>query len=130
MSQFAVLHLTKFKKLDGIGKHIDRTYFKPNVIKEKSCFNEELNSSGENLGKVLGGIKADMEITSRLESNYVNERSVNELKDDVENRIKSGYKKEKKIRSDAVKAVGVILSGSHERMKEICLLYTSDAADD
>lgn len=34
-------------------------------------------------------------------------------------RIASGYKQQKAIRKDAVRAVGVLMSGSHERMKEI-----------
>ena len=41
------------------------------------------------------------------------------LKEAIENRISQGYKGGKKIRKDAVRAMNIVLSGSHERMKEI-----------
>lgn len=39
MDQFAVFHITKFKKLGGIGAHIDRKHIASNVSQEKiaSC---------------------------------------------------------------------------------------------
>jgi len=94
---YAVLHIKKLKSGSGaIGAHIDRKTSPANVIKEKSHLNRELIKS-----------------------------KTGDFRTDVENRIKAGYKmktktgKPRKLRADAVKSVGLILSGSHERMKEI-----------
>jgi len=88
---FAVIHIQKLKSgSGGIGAHIDRKSSPENVIKEKSHLNRELISS-----------------------------PTGDLRTDVDMKIKELYKKNRKIRSDAVKSVGVILSGSHKRMKEI-----------
>jgi hypothetical protein len=90
MEQYAVLHITKFKELGGIGAHLDRNYVQHNVDNSRTHLNEELS--------LYGGI---------------------ELNTAIENRIKEGYKKQKAIRHDAVLAVGVMLTGSHEQMKNI-----------
>jgi len=94
---YAVLHIKKFKSGSGaIGAHIDRKTSPANVIKEKSHLNREL-------------------IPSRT----------GDFRKDVDLRISEGYSmktktgKPRKLRSDAVKSVGLILSGSHERMKEL-----------
>jgi len=90
MEQYAVLHITKFKELGGIGPHLDREYVQHNVDDSKSHLNEELSPWGH------------MELNTA-----------------IENRIQEGYKKQKAIRHDAVLAVGVMLTGSHEQMKKI-----------
>jgi Plasmid recombination enzyme/Toprim-like len=90
MEQYAVLHITKFKELGGIGAHLDRQYVQHNVDDSRSHLNEELSLWGQ------------MELNTA-----------------IENRIQEGYKKQKAIRHDAVLAVGVMLTGSHEQMKRI-----------
>jgi hypothetical protein len=90
----AVLHADKSSGgSTGVGEHIDRIgrHEKPeNVDPERTHLNEHL----------------------------VEPRSKN-LTNDINARIDEGYTKTKAIRKDAVKSVRIILSGSHERMKEI-----------
>jgi hypothetical protein len=77
----------------GVGEHIDRIgrHEKPkNADPERTHLNEQL----------------------------IEPRSKN-LTNDINARIKEGYTKKKEIRKDAVKSVRIILSGSHDRMKEI-----------
>lgn len=90
MKQYAVLHMTKYKGLVGIGAHLDRSYIQHNVDADRVRLNQEL-SGLRNLA----------------------------LEQAVEARIAEGYTQSKAIRKNAVKAVGVIMTGSHERMKEI-----------
>lgn len=89
---FAVLHVTKFSGSGGggIGAHIDRHHIPKNADPARVALNREL----------------------------IQNRSTS-LKKDVEARISEGYKSDRKIRTDAVKAVGVVVSGSHEQMKKI-----------
>lgn len=88
--KYAVLHLDKLNVGGGLGAHIDRKHTPENADPERRHLNQEL-------------------IQSATES----------LKKDIDRRISEGYKSTRKIRTDAVKAVGVILSGSPEQMKEI-----------
>ncbi len=90
MEQYSVLHMIKLKELGGIGMHIDRHYTQHNVDHSRSHLNEELSSYG------------GMELITA-----------------VSIRIEEGYKKPVAIRQDAVKAIGVMLTGSHEQMKKI-----------
>lgn len=90
MKDYSVLHLTKYKGLVGMGAHLDRKYSQHNVDEDRSGLNAEL-SGKEGLS----------------------------LEEAVEARIAEGYKLDKVIRKDAVRAVGVLMSGSHDRMKEI-----------
>jgi hypothetical protein len=90
MEQYTVLHITKFKELGGIGAHLDRQYVQHNVDDSRSHLNEEFSPWGHI-----------------------------ELNTAIENRIQEGYEKQKTIRHDAVLAVGVMLTGSHEQMKKI-----------
>ena len=90
MKDYSVLHLTKYKGLVGMGAHLDRKYIQHNVDEDRSGLNAEL-SGKEGLS----------------------------LEEAVESRIAAGYKLGKVIRKDAVRAVGVLMSGSHDRMKEI-----------
>lgn len=89
MKKFAVLHVTKLD-VGGIGAHIDRKHTPHNADPERAQLNVEFIES-----------------------------STGSLKKDIDKRIAEGYTSERKIRTDAVKAVGVILSGSPEQMKEI-----------
>ena len=91
MQQFAVLHAEKCNTVTkGLGQHIDRQRTPSNADPLKSILNQ----------------------------NLIRPQSDN-LVNDVNNRIAEGYKGKKAIRKDAVKAFRIILSGSHERMKEI-----------
>ncbi len=90
MSQYAVLHIQKNgSQTMALGHHIDRTHTPENADPEKAELNQVLIDHGQNLDRA------------------------------IENRIKQGYKKKTAIRKDAVKSVSLILTGSHDRMKEI-----------
>lgn len=107
-THFAVLHLTKYKALTAIGRHIDLKHLANNVNAKRSHFNEELLD-------ILGAkIVPDK---TELREEWVNKGRT--LQEDVEDRIEQGYIQGKAIRKDAVKAVGVIMTGTHERMKAI-----------
>lgn len=89
--QHVVCHVEKCKTLTvGLGQHIDRLYTAKNVDRERTPLNENLVP-----------------------------RNSDNLVDDVNRRIAESYKGKKVIRKDAVKAFRIILSGSHDRMKEI-----------
>lgn len=92
MGQFSVLHINKYKSLGGIGSHIDRRHIAANVDPLRTHLNED--------------------------SVYIFSSEMN-LEKSVAKRIAEGYTKSRVIRKDAVKALGVIMGGSHERMQEI-----------
>lgn len=89
---FAVLHVKKISGsgAGGIGAHISRKHTPANADPERAHLNQEL----------------------------VKPRS-SSLKKDIDQRIQEGYTSDRKIRKDAVRAVGVILSGSPDQMKKI-----------
>ena len=91
MEKFAVFRIHKLKLLGGIGSHIDRKHTPPNADACQTSLNEELLADKAHVS----------------------------LQEAVEARIQQGYHSSKRIRKDAVKALGLILSGSHQRMKEI-----------
>lgn len=107
---YAVLHITKYKSLGAIGGHIDRKHFSENVNNRLSFLNES------KLGQILGD-EIDSSRTFLCES--LVSSKYNNLEKDVREVISKSYKSTNKIRSNAVLALGVILTGSHERMKEI-----------
>ena len=109
MNDFAVLHISKYKQLGPIGKHIDREYVSTNVDRKKSGFNEELTLT---LGSYIDHSKTHLKEELAAYAHDSLPRA-------VERRIEQGYTKHKAIRKDAVKALGIILTGSHERMKQI-----------
>lgn len=88
--QYAVMHLAKLK-LGGVGAHIDRRHVSPNVNRDYSDLNKE----------------------------YCPFPYGETLKQSINKRIEQGYTSCRKIRKDAVKSVGVILTGSHEQMINI-----------
>ncbi|XWN35400.1 MAG: MobV family relaxase [Roseivirga sp.] len=110
MRQFAVLHITKYKGLARIGSHIDRRHYPLHANKSKSDFNEELL---ETLGLLIAPER------SELNEELLEQRPLLPLPEAIEKRIEEGYTQKRALRKDAVKALGVILSGSHERMKQI-----------
>jgi hypothetical protein len=90
MSQFAVLHIQKNGgQTIALGHHIDRTHIPENADPDKAELNQVLIDHGQNLDRA------------------------------IENRIKQGYTGKTAIRKDAVKSISLILTGSHERMKEM-----------
>ena len=123
MSQYAVLHITKYKELGGIGAHIDRLHVPENANPEKVGFNENLVEYRDaTLLDILGD-------TIDKEKTYLNHlhntKPTQSLSQDVWKRIKEGHTVTNKsgkietIRKDAVLALGIILTGSPERMEEI-----------
>lgn len=91
MAQYAVMHISKCGgSATGIGKHIDRESDPKNADKERRHLNQEL----------------------------IQRRSSN-LNNDIKARIAEGYTQPKAIRKDAVKALTIVLTGSHDQMKEI-----------
>lgn len=91
MSQHVVCHIEKVKgALTTSGQEIDREFTPNNADPNRANLNEQL----------------------------VETKSHN-LTDDVNARIKEGHKGKKALRKDAVKAFKIILSGSHDQMKEI-----------
>lgn len=102
---YAVFHVTKYKQLGGIGHHIDRLGSDP-----------PKREPGEDLHHLLGA-HIDPDRT------HLNEELVphggKSLSACVHVRIAEGYLLDKGIRKDAVKALGIMLAGSHERMKDI-----------
>ena len=92
MGHFSILHITKYKELGGIGSHIDRRNTPANVDPSKKHLNEDMV------------YQFSEEMT---------------LAKSVEQRIIEGYRQTRRIRDDAIWALGIFESGSHERMKEI-----------
>ena len=88
---FATLHTTKLKgNMGGLGNHIDREQIPENV---------DPNLTDQNLEFCADVSKS--------------------LHHSVQDRIEKSYTGKKAIRKDAVKAIAVLLTGSHDRMKEI-----------
>lgn len=86
-----VCHIEKTRgALTEVGQEVDREYTPKNADPERYRLNEQL-----------------VEIRSR------------NLTDDVNARIKEGHKGKKALRKDAVKSFKIILSGSHDQMKNI-----------
>lgn len=97
MAQYAVLHSEKgTSNSGGIGKHIDR--------------NSENKFSFKHADPDRTHLNKNYEITPHCKL---------PLSEAIENRISEGYNGKRKVRSDAVKFVTHVLSGSHEKMKEI-----------
>ena len=90
MTQYSILHMTKYKELGGIGSHLDRKYAQHNIDSSKSHLNEDLS------------IWAHIELNTAIATH-----------------IEQEYQKSEAIRRDAVRAIGVVLTGSHEQMKKI-----------
>ena len=108
---FATFNIKSYKNgLIGIGRHIDRSC---KEVKKTGLYEDEAEKS---LNLELG-LHIDPSRT-HLNEELVDTcgKSLSEL---VDQRISEGYTKEKAIRSDAIKALGLVMTGSHERMKEI-----------
>ena len=91
MNNFVVCHMDKYKQADlgGLGNHIDRTKIPKNADAQRVKNNLELV-------KVTGTLKTM-----------------------VLDRIKNGYQGKRKLRDNAVRCCGFILSGSPDVMQQM-----------
>jgi len=106
MPQFAVLHIQKGKGSGGgLGSHIDRS---------RKVLNADPEKTKDNLHVIQEVGKVKLVNQALFEA-----RQIGKLSELVEGRISKGYKGKKAIRKDAVKYLNVVLTGSHERMKEV-----------
>ena len=96
--QYAVIHVQKHSSTGGsLGNHIERREGMQHTYPHADPSRKSLNYS---LSKLFGYEKMS-------------------LGEAVQDRIKKGYKGEKAIRKDSVKFLSLILTGTHERVKEI-----------
>lgn len=97
VNNYAVLHLQKCKSnVHALGRHILRDYVPNNADPDRLSLNRILVHPGKSL------------------TTAINER------------IEQGYKGKTKLRSDAVKAISLVLTGSHEGMKRLVELGRID----
>jgi len=97
MTQYAVFHSEKSKASGGgLGNHIDRVEGKEHTYPHANPKEKHLNVNFE-----IGGYDKM------------------KLHEAVAHRIKDGVQSKRKIRTDAVRQVKSVLTGSHERMNEI-----------
>ena len=95
---YAVYHMEKGNSSSGgIGNHIDRTEGKEHSYLQVDPARKNLN----------------------IHFDVYEKRNKIPLHEAIEKRISEGYKGEKAIRKDAVKYCTHVLTGSHEKMKEI-----------
>ena len=88
--QFAVLHIEKNGgNVYALGAHIDRSKYPSNADPSRQHLNQIIVKHGPNLNHA------------------------------IQARIKAGYTGQAAIRKDAVKSINLVLTGSHERMKEL-----------
>ena len=97
MTQYAVIHVEKGKGSGGaLGNHIDRTE-----------------------GKEYSFQNADPKFKHLNQNFELNKYSSMPLSTAISRRIREGYTSSRKINDNAVTHLKVILTGSHEKMKEI-----------
>ena len=98
MGNYAVLHSTKGgRSSGGLGNHIDRVEGMEHTYKHADPERKKFN----------------------VNFAVPEERQNMKLSDAINDRIKEGYNGKRKIRTDAVKFTTHVLTGSHEKMKEI-----------
>ena len=97
---FAVMHLNKSSSSSSgsLGNHIDRKYVPKNADEKR----QHLNRYYDPVTKKFSQDKPGTILNQRIKE-----------------RIKSGYKAPRKIRSNAVKSINFILTGTHEDMMRI-----------
>ena len=90
MPQFAVLHIEKGgSSCFALGQHIDRSKMPANADPSRKHENKIIVDHGYNLNKA------------------------------IQERISEGYKGKRVIRKDAVKSLSLVMTGSHEQMKNL-----------
>ena len=94
---YAVFHASKGSGTGGkLGAHIDRDESQKQTFKSADPERKHLNRDLLN-----------------------NEFSKMKISDAIEKKIKEGYKGKRGVRKDAVKFIGMVMTGSHKEMKEI-----------
>lgn len=103
------MRMMKIKSnLNGIGKHIDRAYNGETISPQNANPNEvNKNMHWDNKGNAY----TQKEWTAFTKENPLQKR--------VNDRIREGYKLDKKIRKDAVKAIEYIFTSDNQKMNEI-----------
>jgi hypothetical protein len=110
MGKFAVAHIAKGSKQSGqLGQHIDRNHEVPNADPERSKENRFAVRKGDQIRLV-----DQAEFRKLRDSGQVPGMSKA-----VQQRIDEGHNGQRAIRKDAVTQLNVMLSGSHDQMKEI-----------
>lgn len=118
MNQFAVLHIIKYKgDLSGIGAHIDRLHLPDNVDPNKVAFNETTDEHSRLPFMSIVTNNTKPEEYSLIRDSF--SAPTLTLSEAVWKRIKEGHTVKRIIRKDAVLALGIVLSGSHEQMISI-----------
>jgi Plasmid recombination enzyme len=106
---YAILRVQKLKSFSGIGRHIDRVdaegnnYAPENADKNRLNLNLHWDANGKAFSQ------------NEWRDGLIN----NSLAKRVNDRIKEGYKLEKSIRKDAVKALEYILTSDGRKMSEL-----------
>lgn len=111
--QYCVFHISKYKEIGRIGSHIDRNNLQQTVERIEGIDGKE---SEGNLRELLG---SHIDHSRSHLNEDLSILKCGNLSKDIETRINQGYTGSKAIRHDAVRGLGVMLTGSHERMKEI-----------
>lgn len=101
---FAVLHIEKgtARKAVGLGNHIDRKINVSNADPKRIGMNYTIVQSGD-----------------KMVWKHIKEIDKGSLQKRVDNRIKEDYTGKRAIRKDAVTHLNIVLTGSHEEMKNI-----------
>ncbi|MDE1206034.1 MobV family relaxase [Tenacibaculum larymnensis] len=119
---YAVMRCMKIKSnMNGIGKHIDRSYN-----------GETISPQNANPKEVSKNVHWDDKGNAYSQKEWTAYTKDNPLQKRVNDKIRERYKLDKKIRKDAVKAIEYIFSSDHEKMNEIFKdenLYKSWMAD-
>jgi Plasmid recombination enzyme len=106
---YAIIRVQKLKSFSGIGRHIDRVDAEGNNYAPENADENrlDLNLHWDGNGKAFS------------QNEWRSELSNNPLAKRVNDRIKEGYKLEKSIRKDAVKALEYILTSDGRKMAEL-----------
>lgn len=106
---YAIIRVQKIKSFSGIGRHIDRVESSGNNYSPDNADPERINSNihWDSKGKSY---------TQNEWKEYVRSRS---LGGRVKERIDEGYKLDKAIRKDAVKALEYLLTSDNRKMQEL-----------
>lgn len=106
---YAIIRIQKLKSFSGIGRHIDRVdadgnnYAPENAEKDKVSSNIHWDKNGK----------------AFTQNEWREQMNNNSLAVRVKERINEGYKVEKAIRKDAVKAIEYILTSDNSKMREL-----------
>lgn len=106
---YAIMRMMKIKSnLNGIGKHIDRSYNGETISPQNADPNEVDNN-----------VHWDDQGNAYSQKEWTVFTKDNPLQKRVNNKIRKGYRLDKKIRKDAVKAIEYIFTSDNQKMNEI-----------